>query len=42
MYYALDITETAGHTFIIDGYDSNGKFHINWDIEAIIKVPIFQ
>lgn len=30
MYCALDITETAGHTFVIDGYDSEGKFHINW------------
>ena len=23
-------TETSGHQFIIDGYDGNGLFHINW------------
>ena len=24
------LSTSAGHTFIVDGYDSNGLFHINW------------
>ena len=23
-------SESSGHSFILDGYDSNGNFHINW------------
>jgi hypothetical protein len=23
-------THTTGHVFVIDGYDSRGKFHVNW------------
>lgn len=42
MYCALDITETAGHTFIIDGYDSNGKFHINWGYRGDYQSSYFS
>lgn len=42
MYCAHDITETAGHTFIIDEYDSNGKFHINWGYRGDYQSSYFS
>jgi len=27
---AIKEKRTTGHTFVIDGYDNTGKFHINW------------
>jgi len=29
-YWGLNSTNSIDHAFIIDGYDNNGKFHINW------------
>jgi len=28
--HGKNLTRTSGHGFILDGYDSRGKFHINW------------
>ena len=29
-YFGLNRAGNSGHGFVIDGYDNNGKFHINW------------
>lgn len=29
-----DFGFTGGHSFLVDGYDGNGFFHINWGLEA--------
>jgi len=29
VYYAAN-RESGGHAFVIDGYDSQGRFHVNW------------
>lgn len=28
-------TETGGHTFVVDGYDKKGYFHVNWGWNAL-------
>lgn len=28
--YSGQTTDNAGHSFILDGYDENGKYHFNW------------
>lgn len=30
MYSGVNSSETGAHEFILDGYDSNGFFHVNW------------
>lgn len=30
LYSASDENDDGGHAFIIDGYDSNGNYHLNW------------
>ena len=30
IYGGSDAEEDAGHQFVVDGYDKNGKVHINW------------
>lgn len=30
IYNAVDTKGSYGHSFNIDGYDGNGKFHVNW------------
>lgn len=30
IFYAGNSPEYGGHAFVIDGYDSSGRFHINW------------
>lgn len=30
LYAAQDSTKYTGHAFILDGYDNNDKFHVNW------------
>jgi len=30
LYAATELGSPGGHAFICDGYDNNGKFHINW------------
>jgi len=29
-YYGYNQTNTSNHGFILDGYDSEGRFHVNW------------
>ena len=28
--YAISGNESGGHAFVLDGYDNNGYFHVNW------------
>lgn len=30
LYSGTDSTKTLGHCFVVDGYDANGYFHVNW------------
>ncbi|MDD4821088.1 MAG: thiol protease/hemagglutinin PrtT [Bacteroidales bacterium] len=30
LYFANDDKETYGHAFVVDGYDTNNRMHINW------------
>lgn len=30
IYRGTDRTDNVGHEFVIDGYDADGKYHINW------------
>lgn len=30
VYNAIDTKQKAGHSFNVDGYDGDGRFHVNW------------
>lgn len=36
LYSGTDLASRSGHQFILDGYDGNGLFHVNWGWGALM------
>ena len=34
VYYAGSVMRLGGHAFVLDGYDSDGYFHVNWGYDG--------